>query len=298
MARLSRFSNRLNLKSVRFLEIIILCLICSVTILNWLGRLRLSPDSTGYIVVSDNLIKTGHLFEFASFTKWVPVPKPIPYTEQPPGFPLFLAPFILVLREPVVSTAVAQSVAIALFFIAIYMMSVKLGFNPVLRVITLLLFALLSPFLHNFTVLWTETLFIASSLGAGYFALRLLDDPSRRSDWILFLALVAISSTFRFIGVINLVLIIQIVLRRETFRVVWRLVSHRVISLLFALGGGLLALLTLFSDAMGFGEPGFGTAQLRGIAIGIASLLFGLISLLLTRNKQTKSKAIGPDAQE
>jgi hypothetical protein len=280
------------------LEIAVLLLVCTVTICDWLDNFGLSPDSTGYISASVSLVRSGKLEEYVNFTDWQSDPVVIPYTDQPPGFPLFLAPFIAILRDPIIAVAVAQSVSIVLHYVFIYLITLRLKFTPILRVTALLLFAFFDPFISIHRHFWTETLFIALSLAAGWVAIGLLTGSNRRSEWIALLALLAFSSTIRFIGVANIALIALIVLRRDSMRAAWRLLTHRFVSIGFAIGGGLLVLLSLLADFLSIAKPGIGPMQWRGIAIGSAGLLIGLLHLLLTRSKQTKPKALAQRHRE
>jgi hypothetical protein len=292
MKRNSLLTHSLIAKLIYVLEITVLLLVCTATILDWLDYFRFSPDSTGYISASVSLVRSGKLEEYINLTDWYSDPVVHPYTEQPPGFPLFLAPFIAILRDPIISVAVAQSVSIVLYYVFAYLISLRLNFTPILRITALLLFAFFDPFISIHKHLWTETLFIALSMAAGWVAISLLTGSNRRSEWITLLALLALSSTIRFIGVANIALIALIILRRDTMRAAWRLLTRRFVSLGFAIGGGLLVLLSLLADLLSIAKPGIGPMQWRGIAIGSVALLIGLAHLLLTRSMQAKPKAL------
>jgi hypothetical protein len=94
-------------KALFIVELPIVIVICVFAILSWLGQLGLSQDSTGYITASENLINTGRLSVFVNYTNWVTDPAVLPYMEQPPAFPLFLTPFIVIFQDPLVSALIA-----------------------------------------------------------------------------------------------------------------------------------------------------------------------------------------------
>ena len=53
--------------------------------------------------------------------------------------------------------------------------------------------------------------------------------------------------------------------------------SKKTISLILIIGGGLFATLSLVADFIGIGSyPGINWAQITGMALGLAVLLFGL----------------------
>jgi hypothetical protein len=177
-----------------FLELLLAVVLCAVAILAWLGSVRLSQDSTNYITSSENLVKTGKLATFVNETDWINEPAIVPYLDQLPGFPLFLAPFILFFHDPINSALIAQSVFIILFYLFVYLMTRRLQFSSLLRVVTLILITFMQPFflIHNY--FWTETLFIGLSIGAAYFAIGLLAAPGRKRDWIFLIILLALTS--------------------------------------------------------------------------------------------------------
>ena len=123
----------LKQKSLLILELFVVGAICIIAILAWLRNVRLTQDSTGYITASENLIRTGRLTNFVNFTNWIEDPTVRPYMEQPPGFPLLLAPFIVVFRDPLISALIAQSVYLALFYFFIYLITIRLQFSPLLK---------------------------------------------------------------------------------------------------------------------------------------------------------------------
>jgi hypothetical protein len=278
---------RIKLRAGPLLEALVLCLLWAFSILDWLAHLSLTQDSATYIVAAKNLLESGRLTFLINYTNWMNAPSAVPYFEQPPGFPLVLVPFMAVLRDPIISAAVAQSAYLGLYYAAIYLMTRRLKFSRLLRLVTLLLFTFVSPFalIHRF--FWTETLFIALTLTAGYFAIGLLTESSRRRDWVLLAATLALSAAVKYTGVANVALVAPLLMKRETLREALRLICHRYVLTAVAVGGSLLIALSLLADLLPVAEPGIGPMQWRGIGIGVAGLLVGSAGLFFSRRSQS-----------
>jgi hypothetical protein len=303
MAKRSLHFGGLKLRASLVLGALILCLPCAFAILDWLAHLSLSPDSTTYIVVAKNLLETGHLFFFADSTDWVGAPTVVPYRDQPPGLPLLLVPFIAVLRDPMISAAVAQSFYLVLFYLAIYLTTLRLKFTLPLRAAALILFTFVAPLRLIRQYFWSETLFIALSIAAGCIAVSLLTGTNRKRDWILLLILLAFSSAVRFSGVANLGLIAPLLLKRDTARAAMRLLAQRYLSTAILVTGGLLLILSLLIDTLRSANPGIGPLQWSGILAGAAGLLIGSAGLVvarrrLSRENQSESPETESDARK
>lgn len=286
MAKSSRLLTRVKLGLL--LEMVALCLLGVFVILDWMNHLSLSPDSTTYIVVAINLLKSGHFYYFVSATNFVNNPGLIPYLEQPPGFPLFLVPFLVVFRDPMISTLIAQCACLGLFYVSLYLMAMRLKFSPFLRVVTLLLFTFAGPFRSIHDYYWTETLFIGLSIAAGVLAVGLLSGTGRSKDWVLFLLLLALSSLVRYTGIADLGLVAPLVIQGDTLRASWRLLVHQFTLIGIAVAGGLLILLALLANLLPHAKPGFGPMQRRGVELGSAGLLAGLAGLFLKKRSLQK----------
>jgi hypothetical protein len=285
-------------KSLFIIELLIVGVLCVIAILTWLGHLGLSQDSTGYITASENLIKTGRLSLFVNITNWINDPAVLPYMEQPPGFPLFLAPVLVIFRDPLVSALIAQCIYLVLYYFFIYLMTLRLRFSPLLRIVVLILFTWASPFwvIHNY--FWTETLFIALSVGAGYFAIGLLGEPDRKRDWIILIVLLTLTSLIKYTGVANLALIAPLLLKRDSLRAAWRLLTHPYSLSGFCAGGGLLIFLSLLANLLPNAKPGIGPMQWFGILLGAAGLLIGMAGLLLLRKSRPETHVRQPYSNE
>jgi hypothetical protein len=250
---------------------------------------NLSPDSTTYITASANLLRTGRLFYFVNAASWSMEPEVEPYTEQPPGFVYYLAPFVAIFGEPMLAALVAQSVVIVLFYVALFLIVRRLGLVLALRISAYFLFAFLAPFVGVRSFLWSETLFIAVSIGIGWIAIRLLHDDWRRSDWLWLLVLLAASSAIRLVGVANIAWILPILVRRRHIRAGVRLLAHRLVYSSLALGGLGLAIFFLVADSLGLGShEGIGPTQLVGIGVGTTAALLGVGIYALVRTSRIR----------
>jgi hypothetical protein len=288
---------------LRGAELLLLAGVCVLSIRHWLGTLNLNPDSTTYITASANWIRTGRLFYFANAASWSMDPVVEPYTEQPPGFVYFLSPFVALAKEPIRAALIGQSVAIILFFVAVYLMFIRLDLSVILRIAGLAVFALLAPFVQIRSFLWSETLFIALSLAAGWVSLRLVQGQGGRSDWLLLLVLLACASSVRLVGIANIAWITPILARRRSIRAASRLLVHPLVSFGLSVGGLVIAGSFLFADALGFGtREGIGPTQFLGIGIGCFSFVFGMATILLVRTSRVRpwSRALdaGPSGTE
>ena len=279
------------------LELALLGCVCFLAIRHWLGLVNLSPDSTTYITASNNWLQTGRLFYFVNAASWSMEPEVEPYTEQPPGFVYYLAPFVAILGEPIDAALVAQGAAIVLFFVGLQLILRRLGIGPVLRIAGLFIFASLAPFVELRSFLWSETLFIAVSFATGWAAIRLLHGDRRPSDWLWLLGLLAASSCIRLVGVANIAWILPILLRRRSLRAGLRLLSHRLAYTGLALGGLAAAVLFLLADFLGLGSRGgIGPTQLMGMGLSVGALLLGAGTYVLVRTGQIRPWSASRDA--
>jgi len=270
-------------KLLSILELFLVLAICAVAILAWLSEFGLNQDSTGYITASMNLIKTGRLTNYVNFTNWINDPAVVPYFEQPPGFPLLLAPFILLFGDPLVSALIAQSVYLTLFYLFIYLMTLRLQFSPLLRIVTLVLFTFERSFFIIHNIFWTETLFIALSVGACYFVIGLYSAPNQKRDWIFLIVLLTLTSLIRYTGVANVLLLIPFLLKRDSLCAVQRILLHQyTIAVIFS-GGVLLVIFALLSNFLPNAKPGIGPMQWLAILLGVTGVFIGIAGHLLRR---------------
>ncbi len=197
-------SNRHQLpRHLRYLPEIAILLVTAWVVYRSVAHLYLSPDSSHYLNAAENLVANGRLVISSNYVSHTMSPSFDPYTEWPPGFPFFLAPFVMVGQDPFASAAVAQAVAIVLYNIGIYVFARRISLHPVLIVTAVAILNLSEPFAMVLNALWTETLFIALSLLAGAGMLRLSNPPGREGTRSRALLALFLASSVRFAGVAN-----------------------------------------------------------------------------------------------
>jgi hypothetical protein len=273
------------------LELFLVFLVIACAILDELENLSLNEDSASYIEAASRILTTGHIDNLVNKTDFITQPDFVPYTSQPAGFPFILIPFLAVINEPVAAGIAAQSLFIALFYFAVYWLTSRLKFRSLLKLVTLILFTFIAPFLMIHRRISTETLFITLSIAAAVVALRLLTGSNRKSDWILFCALVTLSSMVRYTGLANLALVAPLLLRFDTLKAAWRLISHRYTLIGLLVSGGVLISSALLIDRLPGVNPGIGPMQRKIIAIGAAGIIAGLIGLILIAIRRDAKKS-------
>lgn len=197
-------------RGAKTIEIILLIGLCIYTIFNWLNQLYLLPDSTNYITSSINLVKTGRLFVNTNWPSLSMEPVFEPYTDYAPGFPYFLAPFIMIFKNPILAAIIAQSIVILLFYLMIYSATKLLGFRSIFRISTLLLFTFLHTFRSINSTFLTEPLYIVLSLGIGMCVVQMIQKGFKNKFWILGFVLLALASSIKFVGISNIAWFIPI----------------------------------------------------------------------------------------
>jgi hypothetical protein len=177
---------------------------CVFSIARFLSQITLTPDSTGYISAAQNFIRTGSMFHYANSPSWTLVPAIEPYTEQPPGFPLFLVPFLLIFKQPITAAAVAQSFAIVLLYSAVYALTQDFGAKPFFQIVCGLVVTLFWPLQYVFANVISETLFIALTLWSIHFLVAAQYRRKWRYYWLLALVCAAAASLTRMVGLLML----------------------------------------------------------------------------------------------
>ena len=189
------------------------------TVIYWLHRCLLSPDSTNYLTAAKNLVEHGRMFVFTNWPNLTLEPIEVPYSVQPFGYPLYLAAFILVFHDPLVSALIAQSVSIVLLFFALHRFTrlAKLKFS--LRVTLLFIICSIQSLTDIFANLWTESLFLALTLLLLLSVNRAYSKNRRRWDSLISAGLLVSTASLRFIGVFGLGFFVPALLRgRLRFR--------------------------------------------------------------------------------
>lgn len=190
----------------RIPELLTLFILIAYTIAARVAHLYISDDSTSYIAASRNLINNGELLVFVNWPSKMLAPQMEPFTEWPPGFPIFMAPFILAFKDTILGASMAQAVAIALYMLAAYFLALRLNLHPILRIASVLTATTLEPFFVMNNSLLSETLFIGLTLLAVALAVRSGHArPAVGGKFLLMLTLFT-ASWVRFAGAANSVL--------------------------------------------------------------------------------------------
>ncbi len=229
---------------------------CAWTTHNWLVNFNnVSNDPACYIDAAENLVHTGKLFDYGNWVSRTEAPVVEPYTEWPPGTPLFLAPFILVFHDTMLAVIIAQCLLIFLSYAALVMMADALDLGAVLTVALLAAFTFIDPFRIANAQYGSETLFFILSLGAGCSAVKLVRDGYSKKHWIMSLVFTFLASSVRFTGVANIgwfmpLLAPRFVLRRSPDDPTTKLITRAFFAAgLLILGG------SVWIDAIGFFLP-------------------------------------------
>ncbi len=189
----------------KLIPIFLFFALCAFSIARFLSQLGLTPDSTGYISAAQNFIRTGHIFSYANSPSWTLLPAIEPYTEQPSGFPLFLVPFLLIFKQPILAAAVAQSFAILILYSSVYALTQDLGGEPFFQVVCAVVITMYRPLQYVFANVESETLFIALSLWTVHFLVGSQYGRRSRLYWFAALLCAAAASLTRTVGVLMLV---------------------------------------------------------------------------------------------
>jgi hypothetical protein len=226
---------------------------CAWTIHSWLANFYdVSNDPACYINAADNLVKSGSLFDYGNWVTRTTAPVVEPYTEWPPGTPLFLAPFILVFHDPMVSAVVSKSILIIVAYAALVAVASVLDLNAVFTAALIAVFTFLHPFIISNTQYGSETLFFIFSLAAGYFAIRIVRDAPLKKYWTLGLLFTFLASSVRFTGVANIAWFIPILGPKFAFRKSPDDRLTRIISMILLVAGILILVGSLWVDMIGF----------------------------------------------
>jgi hypothetical protein len=166
-------------------------------------HLYLSPDSANYLSAAENLVANGRLVLSSNYTSHAMSPSLDPYTEWPPGFPIYLAAFVILGRDPFISAVVAQAFAIVLYNAAIYSLARKLQFHPILIITIIAVLDMFEPFAIILNTLSTETLFIALTFLAAAGLIALETPPLDKATLAATLLALFLATCLRFAGVAN-----------------------------------------------------------------------------------------------
>jgi len=190
--------------SIKAIVLLIFGFLCIFSVLYSTSNFKIIPDASGYITASQNLIRTGRIFVFANSPSWRLEPAVEPYTEQPPGMPYYLAPFLIIFNNPVTAAAVAQAVAIVLLYAGVYILTEDFQAHPLIQIAAAAAFTFFWPQQGTYNSFLSETLFTGLSLWAVHFLVQARHSLRPRRMWVTALLLAAAASTTRAIGVFYL----------------------------------------------------------------------------------------------
>ncbi|MCB0769165.1 MAG: hypothetical protein KDC00_02025 [Flavobacteriales bacterium] len=193
-----------------------------------LGEIRLSPDSTNWIVAAKNLMEHGTFHVQTNWPSKSLLPIIEPFTDYPPGYSFYLTLFLLVIHDPVVAATWAHAVSILMCFCGLAFLFRSIGLPLILRIAGYLLFAMLGNFPIIYQYFWTEPLFLGLSFLGGAFALRMGTDPSFWGKVLPAASCFFLASSMKVIGVFNFAWFLVPLLRTPPIR--WRMAAGMMIA--------------------------------------------------------------------
>ena len=169
-------------------------------LVRWWQYFTFWPDSTNYLVAATNLVRHHALFVWTNWPSANLQPAIEPFADYLPGYPIYLAAFVAVFRDPAWAAIIGQSLIYAAFIALVYRITVKLGFSGLVRCACVLFFV----FFRGYDLFWqsllSEPIFILLSLAVFLQSLRLLRPDASRKDWALALLLVFLAGSTRWNG--------------------------------------------------------------------------------------------------
>lgn len=178
-----------------------------VGIFFWIGTINLSPDSSTYISVANNLKNYGELFKWVNWPSGIMYPQTEPFTDFAPGLMFLSYPFVLVTNDPLNAIIILQSLLIMFYGIVVYKLVNQLFGNSIMSYMlgsTMLLFPL---FTRIETYFWSELPFISLTLLAIYYVIK-FTKTEKESTLLKAAIVIMISCIFKYIGVFNISLLL------------------------------------------------------------------------------------------
>lgn len=170
----------------------------------WLRHCWLSPDSTNYLAAAANLVRHGRMSVFTNWPDMTLRPVAELYTVQPCGFPLYLAGFIVLFRDPFLAGVIAQAAAIAVFFLGVWRFARLAGLKIVLQGTLLAIITTFLSFGEIFAFLWTETLFLGIMAFLFCSVYRYSRPDGTAKDLAVAAGLLLAGASIRFAGIFSL----------------------------------------------------------------------------------------------
>ncbi len=195
-------TNKFKLIIKNIIFYLLIAIMCLFSIFSWTNQLNLSPDSTNYLSAAQHLSSKG---EFEISVNWPSQkmrPQPEPYTEFPPGLPLLASAFILACGDVILSAAIVQSLAILMFYIALFRLMGLLGLSRRFRIGVFAVFSFFPAYRIIFTTFWTETIFLSLLFLLLIINYRIITSKHEKY-WVYAYILLFLASSFKYIGVFN-----------------------------------------------------------------------------------------------
>lgn len=184
-----------------------LALVIAFFVQRLLYRFIFWNDSTSYVGAAENLVKHGTLFVYLNWPSWTMQPGTELFADFAPGYPLYLAFFIFLFKDLMLSVAIAQSVALAAMFLAVYRVTALLGMQPLLRLAALCFLGAFQPHRDSLQSLLTEPLFLALCFGVLMSALEILQRGESTRRWAVACLFVFLASGVRWNGFASVALL-------------------------------------------------------------------------------------------
>lgn len=213
---------------VRHTEWIIFVIALSVSLSGLLGGVAWSPDSTNYIVGAQHLLVEGDLYVYANWPSHKLVPEPEPYADYPPGFALYLCPFLWLFADPMLASTLAQAVSVMLCYGALAFLLGVLRLPLVYRATAYAVFTILGTFPHIYGHFWTEPLFTALSFVGGAFTVLAWRPEAKVRHWALAALCFLLASSIKHVGVFNFAWFVLPLMRMKRRRLLYGALSALV----------------------------------------------------------------------
>lgn len=178
-----------------------IALVCALSPL--ISGVEFSPDSVNFVVAAQNFLEHGEFFVFTNWPSHSLLPEVEPFTDFPPGYSIYLLPFLIILKDPFLAATFAQSMAIVAFFISFHFLMAALGWHPILRIAAFIAITVFSTYPLIYSHYWTEPLFLTCTLAV---ATCMVHARSKNEvKWWWWAALFAFAgSSLKYIGAFNI----------------------------------------------------------------------------------------------
>jgi hypothetical protein len=178
---------------------------------------KLSADPVNFVVAAQNLLEHGAFFVYSNWPSHSLAPEVEPFTDYPPGYALYLIPFLALFKEPYLAATVAHALAVSCFFLGLGFLARTLRWNILLRIALYLAATVFATFQIIQAAYLTEPLFIACTVSLAACTLRIVRNGEARLWWWA-AAFAFVASSLKIIGVFNLIWFVVPVMRTSDRR--------------------------------------------------------------------------------